>query len=95
MQIHCFYSEICNAVMDYRRFHAKYHAQAAARTHWNSDKNEETEVSDHFRFFDVCQAWRKSCGCNYGLEGGAFLILGGVQFSSLPKEEERLREPMR
>lgn len=33
MQIHCFYSEICNAVMDYRRFHAKYHAQAAARTH--------------------------------------------------------------
>lgn len=30
MQIHCFYSEICNAVMDYRRFHAKIHAQAAA-----------------------------------------------------------------
>ena len=27
-------------------------------------------------------------GCNYGLEGGAFLILGGC--SSLPKEEERL-----
>ena len=27
-------------------------------------------------------------GCNYGLEGGAFLILGGG--SSLPKEEERL-----
>ena len=33
MQIHCFYSEICNAVMDYRRFHAKIHAQVAARTH--------------------------------------------------------------
>ena len=31
-------------------------------------------------------------GCNYGLEGGAFLILGGC--SSLPKEEERLHEIM-
>ena len=35
--------------MDYRRFHAKIHAQAAARTHWNSDENEETEVIAHFR----------------------------------------------
>lgn len=33
MQIYCFYSEICNAVIDNRRFHAKYHAQVAARTH--------------------------------------------------------------
>ena len=31
-------------------------------------------------------------GCNYGLEGGAFLILGGC--SSLPKEEKRLHEIM-
>ena len=31
-------------------------------------------------------------GCNYGLEGGAFLILGGC--STLPKEEERLHEIM-
>ena len=31
-------------------------------------------------------------GCNYGLEGGAFLILVGC--SSLPKEEERLHEIM-
>ena len=31
-------------------------------------------------------------GCNYGLEGGAFLILGGC--NSLPKEEERLHEIM-
>jgi hypothetical protein len=31
-------------------------------------------------------------GCNYGLEGGAFLILGGC--SSLPKEEERFHEIM-
>ena len=31
-------------------------------------------------------------GCNYSLEGGAFLILGGC--SSLPKEEERLHEIM-
>lgn len=31
-------------------------------------------------------------GCNYGLEGGAVLILGGC--SSLPKEEERLHEIM-
>ena len=32
-------------------------------------------------------------GCNFGSEGGAFLILGGC--SSLPKEEERLPEIMR
>ena len=31
-------------------------------------------------------------GCNFGSEGGAFLILGGC--SSLPKEEERLHEIM-
>ena len=31
-------------------------------------------------------------GCNYGLEGGAFLILGGCSF--LPKGEERLHEIM-
>ena len=31
-------------------------------------------------------------GCNYGLEGGAFLILGGC--TSLPKEEKRLHEIM-
>ena len=31
-------------------------------------------------------------GCNYGLEGGAVLILGGC--SSFPKEEERLHEIM-
>ena len=31
-------------------------------------------------------------GCNYGLEGGAFLILGGG--SSLPKDAERLHEIM-
>ena len=31
-------------------------------------------------------------GCNYGLEGGAFLILGGC--SSLPKEEKCLHEIM-
>ncbi len=32
-------------------------------------------------------------GCNFGSEGGAVLDLRGC--SSLPKEEERLREPMR
>ena len=32
-------------------------------------------------------------GCNYGSEGGAVLDLRGC--SSLPKEEERLRELMR
>ena len=31
-------------------------------------------------------------GCNYGSEGGAFLILGGCSF--LPKGEERLHEIM-
>jgi hypothetical protein len=31
-------------------------------------------------------------GCNYSLEGGAFLILGGAVL--LPKEEERLHEIM-
>ena len=31
-------------------------------------------------------------GCNNGLEGGAFLTLGGC--SPLPKEEERLHEIM-
>ena len=38
-------------------------------------------------------------GCNYGLEGGAVLNLGGCIFdvrgcSSLPKGEERLHEIM-
>jgi len=63
----------------------------------NSEKNKKKRQSsfENCRFFlanDSNFDRNPLRGCNYGLEGGAFLILGGC--SSLPKEEERLHEIM-